>query len=197
LTDYYAYVDDDPVDATDPSGLCWVAVHFDYLSGVQFRGIGRSYGNAYHTFITTQSNTPSDRMPPYAFEAIPSDKGFPGIGQGVLYSEIHGPIAPADQSNVLGVQGVYVRQDNKPCSCYIASFTRSALAINALQYHYVPTGPNSNSFTYTLLHHVGITSLDRHPFPGFGDLNLLGKYWTPGWYMDLLPSSLWDQLLGS
>ncbi len=150
----FAYVDNDPVDATDPSGLCLVLLHFE---PARFNSTGNSYvdlpANSKHASITTTENpglTTSPSSPTWDFAAHP-------IG-GKIVAEVPANEAdyfpyghPGDGSRGQIQPAYTVVNNTEPCAKYNADFTRIGNAFEARHIPYNFLGPNSNSAAATYI----------------------------------------------
>jgi len=167
----YAYVGDDPVDASDPSGLCLILLHSET---VQFSGITPKAG--YHTYITTTENTtrvwgrlaklPESRLSgpdgarhrTYVFEgknqgsyigATLATRPENGGANSDAFTDSNVPRKGQDIADRKREQTII---DNaKSCACYNSKFRSIANEINQIKFPYNFLGTNSNAVTYTLL----------------------------------------------
>ncbi len=195
----YAYVGDDPVDASDPSGLCLILLHSET---VQFSGITPKAG--YHTYITTTENTtrvwgrlaklPESRLSgpdgarhrTYVFEgknqgsyigATLATRPENGGANSDAFTDSNVPRKGQDIADRKREQTII---DNaKSCACYNSKFRSIANEINQIKFPYNFLGTNSNAVTYTLLYQSGL------PAPNSPYALKSGRY-APGLGIDLI-----------
>ncbi len=207
----YAYVNNDPLDSTDPSGLCRIALHFQPA----LQSSGNPFPIGKHTFITVHDD--SNPYTYYLFEGTKHTYGGLGFIMGgedgkpatSLPYVIHRTPGHAFKDNRPYLQPSFtVVNDSIPCSCYIPKFIANEKRINEMQqiYEYPILNTlypvNSNAFAYTVLtHNTGInvgaalyqngdgTVTDN---PGLGFLDFLGPLIddnnldVPGWGRDII-----------
>jgi RHS repeat-associated protein len=207
----YAYVDNDPVDATDPSGTCLILLHSETGSTS-----GPDLG--FHTYLTVTDNTtmhPGVRDPilgvnntTYVFEGR-KDGGW---GPGGLWGATLGATQGARPEGK-GARGIAFTDDNHPypgmsvtdrkreqviqddtrsCSCYIAEFRAIATAIMKLHLSYESQWRNSNSVVYTLVHETAYLYDFGYPLHDAPTALKSGR-WAPGLGHDLIM----EHLIGS
>jgi len=169
----YAYVNDDPLDEADPSGLCTITLHFQPA----LQSLGENLPIGVHTFITLNDNR--DRNLYWLFEGTRHQEGR-GATTGHILGGANGePESPYPQVIARSSGGSFqdtrpflqpsltVVHDNLNCYCYISRFIANAKAIDRLNLRYeqlVPTQAgnplfpiNSDAYAYTVLtHHTGI-----------------------------------------
>jgi len=175
----YAYVDDDPLDEADPSGLCVVTLHFQRAFDIPV--INQPAPLGYHTFITLNDNKDSNLY--WLFEGTKHQEGR-GDSTGHILGGANGqPESPYPQVIARAPGGGFkdtrpflrpsltVVHDNLNCYCYISRFVANAKAIDQLNLRYEEPKPgflsggagnplfpiNSDAYAYTVLtHHTGI-----------------------------------------
>ncbi len=174
----YAYVNNDPVDATDPSGLCQITLHFQPAFPIP---IPTPYGTinwptpiGKHAFITVQDNND-----PYTYFLFEGTKHSVKGKDYILAGADGGPADPLPQvfrrapshqfsDNRLYLQpSLNVLNDKRSCGCYLNKLILNAQSIDHLGLTYETPAPgsagnpfypiNSNAFAYTVLtHNTGI-----------------------------------------
>jgi len=183
----YVYAGDDPIDATDPSGLCSIVAHFEPAFGSS--GGGSPIGK--HTFITLNDDNNKDTY--WLYQGFNSNGHLSGLGTNPDVLTRQGdpkhPYAHPAFPQQYGQQLPYFKplkvivNDNKtPCRCYLTKLTANANAIDKLNPGYELPSPvfnefpvNSDAYAYTIVsHNTGIH------VPHFTD------QYTPGWGRDLL-----------
>ncbi len=201
----YAYVGDDPVDSTDPSGLCLIELHTE---NAFLKTFGPFTAQGFHAYITTtensyvaQQSSSLDykghvhtevvramisraklfknimRTTTYLFQAFPDHTSVPNT----LQVQQPQRLVTSKQFDNLRDRFNYralehVWEDTLPCSCYVQKFKEIGKAINDEGIIYDPFFGNSNAAAYTLLLRAGL------PVPQ----TLPSGHFTPGWGNDLL-----------
>ncbi len=176
----YVYVGDDPLDATDPSGLCTITLHFQPAFPLPITGQPTPIGK--HTFITLNDN--GDPNLYWLFEGTKHYEGRGDTTGHILGGPNGQPETPYPQLIARQPGGGYkdtrpflqpsltVVHDNVSCSCYLSKFVANAQAIDRLNLKYEQPLPgqagnplypiNSDAYAYTVLtHHTGIQVPNR------------------------------------
>jgi len=169
----YAYVGNDPIDATDPSGLCRVTLYFKTLGPSAW-----DLAVAYHSFIvTSDNNNPFSANRHY----------FQGDGSGMdstLHDE-HGRESFNDFENPH-----LLTLDNVPCSRYNTAFSTVERPIEALGYVYsISDNLDCHAYAYTLIHYTNLWYRGRlshlQEWSDPNQLNLPNDWGARGWGTDL------------
>jgi len=191
----YAYAGDNPIDGTDPTGLCQILLH---------RETAFQLGGFYHLYLTVTENAPDpalskDYGKTYLVEGTPSSYGEPfglPIGGGGLIA--HPPqllLQGTKDGRYTDIGGdratvAHPVQDLLPCKCYLATFTTIANQVTDKQFIYGYFDNNSNSAAYTFLNQAHLIHARTIPvdapgvsYPGVPPLDT--RYY-PGWGTDVV-----------
>ncbi len=161
----YAYVNNDPIDATDPSGLCHIMLHFQPAFNWPFTSQPFLFGK--HTYITLNNNNDANNY--WLFEGtkhnghiLGGPDGQPASPNPQVVKRGSDPRINSDPTN-----SVTLLSDSTNCSCYIQKFVANAKAIDNLNggqgLKYENPVPweagnllypiNSNAYAYTIVSH--------------------------------------------
>ncbi len=156
----YAYVDDNPIDGIDPSGLCVITVHFEPVYAVDTSAAGikikipTPFSHAYIYATDSERTVFYEATNQYP---IGEDIGMTGFGDLIPAAAPYPNTEPPhpDDQLVLTVPGVR----SGPCTSYCNSFNNTTLRVAQAHVPYDPQahhGNNSNGFITTLLVRAGL-----------------------------------------
>lgn len=165
----YAYVGNDSVDATDPSGLCLVDVR---IRPLEVPGAGR-VGN--HAYIRVSDNTGNKRGT-WIYEGDPENKGpIAFVWPGHLVGSETQLVGQKRQDEVRRRLLTYTVVNNRlSCASYNSNLRTTVKDLKKAGIDYNTFGHyNSNSFAYTAVTRLGKDAAKRLP------RNI--PVYTPGW----------------
>jgi RHS repeat-associated protein len=191
----YAYVDNDPLGATDPFGLCQIRLHFRPLGplgplryshtfitttddyGVQYfaafpKGVGPSIGSPGD--LSSGGTGAGSHMSGRSCGSSESSRNFASGNYGVIDPKV-GPYTEAVARDDYAPFGTFptrlVRDDNESCSACNEALSEAMTRIGQSNIPYDNLYNNSNAAAWTALKSVGIggPSPKRMWAPGFGN----------------------------
>jgi RHS repeat-associated protein len=134
----YAYVGNDPLNNTDPTGLAIVELRYN--------PVGEIPGLFLHAYIVVSESVGSN---PTVFRAGPGDTG-------AIFAQ-SAPYAPGrpdyTSSPTIAVTAI---NDNRPASFYNSQLTAYTQAVNAAAIPYYATSQNSNSYAAQGIEMLGV-----------------------------------------
>jgi uncharacterized protein RhaS with RHS repeats len=179
----YGYAGGDPVNFSDPLGLCKVQL---YAKNIRVKGVKTPARHAY--VVTTEpDNTrtvfrggPAKGNADQGTEDRAKREGNTGSGTYGNIATTEQPYQPGSVDYDPNAESTTVVDDHESCDRYNQSFRGTLAAIEGKDIPYRPLGPNSNSVAYQLLLSAGIRP------PARAGSVLLSR-WAPGWGRSLVP----------
>ena len=170
----YGYVDSDPGNAVDPSGLARVEVHFREIDGAG-EAIQGTFGGKkplfYHSYIQVWEKGGKSS---YIVRAGPSNRGPKPYGYILadVYQWNNNPDTNPELGGKQHPHVVVVASDpTKSASFYLDKMRCYAAQVNRNNIPYFPKGPNGNTFVANILERTGLfpnaKSLETASVPGW------------------------------